>query len=320
MSRKLIALTPKPKKAKIHRPSYLRTRSRIKTLINQYLSIEQLSDRLSDLPSQFETPHQRQWEPIHWNKIDRSQIIDVDPELFLKVVASAAEIESPIREYSKESWDYFHTLHPEMATFMGGTFAQDGSLLTVGIWEKEERQHAPAFRKLYQQLTGEKIVSKPNSVSGCHPSSDPWKDLHHHVLSRLATEWSAVSVYLWLMAHSTGELQQAIAQPLQDEVNHLAKFWGFSRWAFANSYYQHLKGSTSNLATLLKHHRSERTYSGDLVSKTRRFNNAIYAVELAFAFVRVMARLRGWNRELSKSYLRHLLGKPPESLKRAIAA
>ncbi|XGW00960.1 MAG: hypothetical protein ACAF41_34760 (plasmid) [Leptolyngbya sp. BL-A-14] len=301
-------------------PHYLRTRARLNGLINQYLSIEQLSDRLSDLPSQFETPHQRHWEPIHWHAIDRSQVIDVDLELFLKVIASAAEVEAPIRAYAKESWDYFHALHPQMATFMGGTFAEDGSTLTLGIWEKEERQHAPVFRKLYQQLTTEAIVSKPNSVSGCQPTPDPWYDLHHHVLSRLATEWSAVAVYLWLMAHSTGELQRAIAQPLQDEVNHLAKFWGFSRWAFADSYYQQVKGSTANLAALLKHHRSERTYSGDLVSKTRRLNNAIYAIELAAAFVRVMARLRRWDRELSNSYLRHLFGPSPAMAHRAIAA
>jgi hypothetical protein len=319
LSQKVLSFTRHQAGNPLDRPGYLRTRARINMLIDEYLSVEQLSDRLSDLPSQFETPHQRHWEPICWKQIDRSQIIDVEPELFLKIVASAAEVEAPIRDYSKESWDYFHGLHPQMATFMGGTFALDGTTLSIGIWEKEERQHAPAFRKLYQQLTGEELVSKPNSVNGCHPSSDPWEDLHDHVLSRLATEWSAVSVYLWLMAHSTGELQRAIAQPLQDEVNHLAKFWGFSRWAFANSYYQHLKGSTSNLAALLKHHRRERTYSGDLVSRTRRIDNAIYAMELAFAFLRVMTRLRIWNRELTNSYLRHLLGQPPMIAKWAIA-
>lgn len=127
MSRQLITSAHNSNKTTMSHPHYLRTRARLNGLINQYLSIEQLSDRLSDLPSQFETPHQRHWEPIHWHAIDRSQVIDVDLELFLKVIASAAEVEAPIRAYAKESWDYFHALHPQMATFMGGTFAEDGS-------------------------------------------------------------------------------------------------------------------------------------------------------------------------------------------------
>ncbi|UBF25147.1 hypothetical protein K9N68_26480 [Kovacikia minuta CCNUW1] len=301
-------------------PHYFDTRARINCLIDRYLSIETLSDRLSDLPSQFTNPHQRHWEPIHWKEIDRSQIVGIDPELFLKVIAGATEIEAPIRAYSRESWEYLQAVHPQMAYFMGGDYAEDGSTLTVGIWEKEERQHAPTFIKIYQQLTGEKLQPKPNSVDGCHPSGDPWADLHKHVLSRIATEWSAASVYLWLMAHSTGELQRAIAQPLQDEINHLAKFWGFSRWAFADSYHQQLKGSTKNLILLLKHHQNERTDANDLMDKTLKLENLTHAVELLFTLIRVMVRLRAWNQELTRSYLRHLLGESPIPSSQQIAA
>ncbi|MGA7933331.1 MAG: ferritin-like domain-containing protein [Kovacikia sp.] len=292
-------------------PHYLDTRARINCLIDRYLSIEILSDRLSDLPSQFTAPHQRPWEPIDWKGIHPSQIVGIDPDLFLKVIAGATEIEAPIRAYSKESRDYLQAVHPQMAYFMGGGYGEDGSTLTVGVWEKEERQHAPAFIKIYQQLTGERLHPKPNSVEGCHLSADPWADLHKHVLSRIATEWSAASVYLWLMAHSTGELQRAIGQPFQDEINHLAKFWGFSRWAFADSYHQKLKGSTQNLIVLLKHHQNERTDSTDLMDKTLKLENLTHAVELLFTLVRVMVRLRTWNQELTYSYLRHLLGQSP---------
>ncbi|MEG5047568.1 hypothetical protein QUB26_24115, partial [Microcoleus sp. B4-C1] len=34
-------------------------------------------------------------------------------------------------------------------------------------------------------------------------------------------------------------------------------------------------------------------------------------LELTFTFTRVMVRLRRWNRELSRSYLRHLFGTAP---------
>jgi hypothetical protein len=84
-----------------HRSHYFQTRRRVNCLINRYLSLEILSDRLKDLPSQFETPHQRPWERINWQEVHLSQIFDVEPGLFLSVVASAAEIETPIREYAQ---------------------------------------------------------------------------------------------------------------------------------------------------------------------------------------------------------------------------
>jgi hypothetical protein len=285
-------------------PNYLQIRARMNRLIDRYLSIDILSQRLIDLPTQFSQPHVRKWESIDWKSISRSQIIGVDPDLFIMLVAGATEIEAPIHEYSQESWNYMQSIHPEMAYFMGGSQNADGSIAAVGVWEKEERQHAPTFRKIYSQLTGEKLQPKPNSVNGYQPTDSAWQAVYNHTLSRISTEWSAVSVYLWLMAHSTGALQQAIAQPLQDEVNHLAKFWGFSRWAFEQSYYGQVKGSAKNLVELLKHHKGERTEGEHLVGKA----TTIDAIELAFSFSRVIVRLRSWNQELSHTLLVHLFG------------
>ncbi len=293
-------------------PNYFQMRARINHLIDRYLSVEILSDRLIDLPTQFTHPQQRHWEPINWSAIHPDQIIGINPDLFLMVLAGSTEIEAPIRAYAQESWDYLETIHPQMAFFMGGEHNLDGSVKTRGIWEKEERQHAPAFSKIYQQLTGDRLNSKPNSVKGYEHRDDSWKALYHHVISRISTEWGAISVYLWLMAHSTGELQHAIAQPLQDEVNHLAKFWGFSRWAFAESYFTQLQGSTQNLMGLLKHHQGERTHGKDLLNQSNTLNEVAHVVELAFTFTRVMVRLRAWNQELSGSFLKLLLGTAPK--------
>jgi hypothetical protein len=288
-------------------PSYVQIRSRVNRLIDRYLSVDILSDRLSDLPNQFTMPHPRPWEPINWKGINSSQVIGVDPALFAMIVSGATEIEAPIRGYSQESWEYLEAVHPQMAFFMGGDCHADGSIKTIGAWEKEERQHAPAFRKIYQQLTGEKLQLKPNSVAGYQPNGDPWNAVYHHTLSRITTEWSATAMYLWLMAHSTGDLQQAIAQPLQDEVNHLAKFWGFSRWAFPEPFYLIAKGSTHTLFKLLKHHQGERTHSNDLLS----LEQLAYGIELTFTLMRVMVRLRSWDQQLSSASLQALLGDAP---------
>jgi hypothetical protein len=289
-------------------PSYLQIRSRINHLIDRYISIPILSRNLSDLPSQFTNPHQRPWQRIDWQAISPDQIVGIDPALFITIVAGATEIEAPIREYSQESWNYMQALHPQMAYFMGGEQYQDGSSKKVGIWEKEERQHAPAFGKIYAQLTGEKLYPKPNSVLGYQPSDDLWVDLYQHTISRISTEWGAVSVYLWLMAHSTGALQQAIAQPLQDEINHLAKFWGFSRWAFAAPYWQQCNDVSHYLLTLLRHQQQERTHGQDLMRKAMNRHELVHGIEMAFVFARIMVRLRTWQSELSNSFLQHLLG------------
>jgi hypothetical protein len=293
------------------RPHYLQMRSRINHLIGRYMDCDRLSGHLADLPLQFTQPHTRHWEPIDWQGISTAQIIGINPQIFTQLLASATEIEIPIRGYSEESWHYLQSLHPQMAEFMGGSRHPDGSIQSLGVWEKEERQHAPALSKIYQQLTGDRLCPKPSHVTGYCPTNDALAATKQHVVTRISTEWGAAAVYLWLMAHSTGALQQAIAQPFQDEVNHLAKFWGFGRWAFGASYGQQLQGSTQSLLALTRHHQGNRTYGGDLVNRSRSAEELGHTIELAFALMRVMVRIRTWNSELSGTYLRHLFGNLP---------
>jgi len=285
-------------------PHYLQTRSRINYLIEHYCSLHTLSEQLYDLPSQFETPHQRAWQRINWNAIVPDQIIGIDRKLFLSVLVGAVEIETPIRAYSEESWHYFQGVHPQMANFMGGVRDANSEVVEVSIWEKEERQHAPVFSKIYQQLSGETLQPKPNSVQEFHPTANAIAEVYMHTVNRISTEWSAVSVYLWLMAHSTGELQNAIAQPLQDEIGHLAKFWGFSCWAFNDSFMNKIGNATGQLLSLLNHHRHERSNSDEILQT----NGLIYAVELGFTFTRVLAQLHQWHRNLKADHLQLLFG------------
>jgi hypothetical protein len=290
-------------------PGYLQTRARINYLIERYLSLDILSEQLLDLPRQFESPHQRAWQRINWKAIDVNQIVGIDPKLFLFVLVGAIEIESPIRDYSKESWNYLQGVHPQMASFMGGVRDENSEVVEVSIWEKEERQHAPAFSKIYQQLTGEKLQPTPNSVKDYYPTDNPIIEVYKHAVSRISTEWGAVSVYLWLMAHSTGDLQNAIAQPLQDEIGHLAKFWGFTCWAFRDRFSARMSSTTSQLMSLFKHHRSERTSSNDILQRT----SLVHATELAFTFTRIMAQMYRWNGNLKGDCLESLFGKSPDN-------
>jgi hypothetical protein len=288
--------------------TYLGTRARINRLVERFLSVDVLSDRLSDLPSQFSHPHQRPWEPIDWKRVNAAQIIGIDPHLFVQIIGSSAEIEAPIRGYAQESWDYLHSFHPQMALFVGGELSEATGRYSVGTWEKEERQHTPVMRKLYQQLTGETFVPKPNAVAGYQQQANPTEAIYRHLCSRISTEWSAIAVYLWLMAHSTGELQQVLAQLLQDEVNHLAKFWGFSRWAFGSSSMDQFKAAVGDILALVKHHQGDRTNGQELLSMRQLLSQLPRLIEIGFTFVRVMIQIHAWDKELSYSYLKHLFG------------
>ncbi len=285
-------------------PNYLKTRARINYLIQRYLSLNILTERLLDLPQQFENPQQRPWQKIHWQAINNSQIIGIEPQLFLQIIASAVEIETPIRSYSQESRAYLQKVHPQLARFMGGISDENGKIIEVGIWEKEERQHAPVFSKIYQQLTGEKLYVKPNTVIGYQPTGNVRVEVYNHGLGRISTEWSAVSTYLWLMSHSTGSLQMAIAEPLQDEVNHLAKFWGITRWGFNDSIFQQVIDSISRLIRLLNHHQEERSFGQNLLN----FSHLKYGIEIGYSLMRVMMQMCRWNYHIKTDALNQVFG------------
>ncbi|NEO82850.1 MAG: hypothetical protein F6J87_01110 [Spirulina sp. SIO3F2] len=288
-------------------PNYFHTKQRLKYLAESYLAPQVLTQRLQDLPQQFEQPHQRPWERFDWQAISPEQIVGVDRELFASLIAASAEVEAPIRDYAQISRDYLQQVHPEMSRFISGSYDAEGKLIEVGVWEKEERQHAPTFCKLYQQLVGEPFTPHSNTITTLEPEIDLGEDLYRHAIRRITTEWSAVSLYLWLMAHSTGALQQAIAQPMQDEVNHLAKFWGMTRWGFADQTFNRLVGMTAQFVQMFDHHQGDRTTSSEILQ----IGNLRYGAELAYIFTRVLRQICDWNKHLQPEILEGLFGLRP---------
>lgn len=290
-------------------PNYFHSRQRLNYLVDRYLSPAILSDRLADLPEQFVEPHQRPWERCDWQGISVEQIVGVDPALFVSLIAASAEVEAPIRAYAEISRDYLESIHPAMTRFISGSYDASGKLVEVGVWEKEERQHAPIFCQLYRRLMGEKLEPRVNSVAMLPAAGDRTRELYRHAIRRITTEWSAVAVYLWLMAHSTGALQQAIAQPLQDEVNHLAKFWGMARWGFADSPLDRLTNMVAQVAHMFDHHQGERDASGTILQ----LGNLRYGAELTYTFARVLLQIQNWDAHLQPDLLVALFGPRPQS-------
>lgn len=290
-------------------PNYFQSWQRIEFLIDRYLSYEKLCDRLQDLPLQFANPQPRPWKQIDWQAINKHQIIGINLDVFLSIIVGAMDTEAPIRGYTQTSRQYLE-LHPQLARFVGGTVA-DGNLIELGLWEKEERQHTPALIKIYSQLTGEKITPTPHNAREYQSSGDPHADLYRHGLHRVATEYGATCLYLWLMAHTTGQLQAVLEELVLDEINHMTKFWGFGVWAYPES-------SIGAIArTLFQAMKLRLTYStscssliGTLQRMTQVLNWQSWSLTnkatFAFTCIYTLQRLWSWSNRLKPEYLQAL--------------
>jgi hypothetical protein len=297
-------------------PSLWQTQKRLQTLVQKYLSEEVLGDRLLDLPSQFQNPQARPWKRLDWQNVDASQIIGMDPLIFLAILAGSADTEDPIRGYTQTSRQYLEPLHPDMARFVGGVVDEQGALVELGLWEKEERQHTPALQKLYTQLTGLKLRLLTHTPRVYQPTGNEREDLYHHGLHRIATEYGAMCLYLWLMAHSTGLLQAVLEELLIDEINHMTKFWGFGRWLFPEaSWLQVLQ--TLGSSALQKRWKREKHSS--LLHTLRRMAQVLHweawswrnKISFVWAFGLALLQLQLWQKTLTPESLQKLFGDRP---------
>jgi hypothetical protein len=291
-------------------PNYWEMQQRLQGLIDRYLPLDHLTDRLTDLPQQFIDPQPRPWAAIDWPAIHSDQVIGIDLPIFLAILKGTLDTEAPIRGYTQTSRQYLEHLHSPMARFVGGTLGPDGTLQTIGLWEKEERQHTPALLKVYSHLTGTKITPYYRTVRGYCPTSDPYQDLYRHGLHRVATEYSATCLYLWLMAHTTGPLHAVFEQLAIDEINHMTKYWGFGVWAYPDTSLMKV-GRT--IIQMLQH----RNRSGNSLLRTlRRMMGTLnwsdwsltQKATLMFTFAATLRRLWVWHNSLTPAFLQDLFG------------
>jgi hypothetical protein len=291
----------------------------LKALIHEYFCTEYLNRRLTDLPRQLQHPHTRPWQRIRWSDINVSQIVGIDPLLFIAIVAGAADTEAPIRGYTATSRQYLAPLYPAMARYVGGTVDAQGQLLELGLWEREERRHTPALQKLYTQLTGLNLTLVGHSPRPYQATAHPSADLYRHGLHRIATEYGAACLYLWLMAHTTGTLQTVLTELLVDEINHMVKFWGFGRWAFPKSTLLTLSQTVLGSAW---EKLCQQNKQNSLLHTLQRMAQVLHwdawsfqnKATFGFTLVLVLHYLRCWNRSFTSDDLQTLLGKPLEAL------
>ncbi|MBD1912403.1 ferritin-like domain-containing protein [Leptolyngbya sp. FACHB-16] len=297
-------------------PSGSPTQQDLRNLLDHYFSIAHLNDRLQDLPHQFHHPQCRPWTPIDWQAIALDQIVGIQPQVFLSILRGAIDTEAPIRGYTQTSRQYLEPIDPRMARFVGGVVGEDGQLLEPGLWEKEERQHTPALLKVYSQLTGEKVIPQPHRVRAYQAEANPTVALYRHGLHRVATEYGAACLYLWLMAHTTGPLQAVLHELLLDEINHMAKFWGFGIWAYPNSSLPHIGWTLlQTMQGRVGYQRDRSSLVGTLQRMTDVLGWQAWSARNRWTFTltcfHALGRLSRWNQHLTPAFLQDLLGESP---------
>ena len=297
-------------------PNFFQTKDRIDRLIDRYLSEGQLCNRLEDLPQQFENPQPRQWSKIDWQDIQPEQVIGLDLNIFLSIIKNALDIEAPIREYTQTSRQYLEPIYPSMAKFVGGTIGKDG-IVELGLWEKEKRQHTPALSKIYYLLSKQTVNPQLRTVKQHSARSNPYQDLYQHGLHRVAIEYSAACLYLWLMSRATGALQRVLGELLEDEINHLTKFWGMGMWLYPDGAEQLIRYLLSEIHTILPVSYESKRRSGIKSTFERMMlvldwqsRSVSSKGELIYTFIWILKRMWYWSGQLTPEYLHSCCATP----------
>jgi hypothetical protein len=286
---------------------------RIAALTRRYVTVEHLCDRLADLPHQFQNPQPRRWNPVNWADISPDQISGIGLDAFCAILLGTINTEAPIRGYTQASRQYLEHFYPQMAQFVGGTVDAAGQVIKPGLWEREEKRHTPVLTMLYHRLSGERPHPVPHSARPYTPSENPRADLYRHGLHRIATEYGAACLYLWMMAYTTGPLQAALGELLIDEINHMTKFWGFGRWAYPDTGLGMIAGT---LAHAMVKKWQQPHLQGSLIHTLRRMTAELawerwslsHRLTFLYTFDQVMRVLWRWERSLTPAYLAELFG------------
>jgi hypothetical protein len=294
---------------------FKQVRRRIESLTQRYVTVAHLGDRLADLPHQFHQPQPRRWQQIDWGAIAPDQLSGIPLDTFCAILLGTINTEAPIHGYTQASRQYLEHFHPQMARFVGGRVDSNGKVLTLGLWEREEKRHTPALITLYKKLAGNSPTPVPHRARPYTPSGDPRADLYRHGLHRIATEYGAACLYLWMMAYTTGPLQAVLGELLVDEINHMTKFWGFGRWAYPKTS---LGMIVSTLAQAMAQKWRQPNLQGSLVHTLRRMTAELawgqwslgHRLTFLYTFDQVMRVLWRWERSLTPVYLEQLFGPP----------
>ncbi len=289
-------------------PSYLQTRERVNYLIRHYLSAGILYSHLHNFYTSLKTPYSRHHhQSLNWQNINFKQVIGVSNDLFINKIISAAKLEMKCHDSETEIRAYLQAVNPRISCFLESISppSKPKSIFDRTSRRKEYKK-SDLFRKIYQRLTANELNIQYGSVKTYKLKGHLKEEIYNNALNNIVDQWNAISTYIWLMAHSTGELQELMLQPLQNEVNYLVKFWSISYWAFSHSFISSLQKRTQKLTDLIRREEKQEKHKNEILE----LNSALHFVEVTFTFTSVMMQLYQWHKTLDDTYLENLFACP----------
>lgn len=293
-------------------PSYLQIRERINYPIKKYLSAGVLYSYLHNFYLSFGTSYNKpHHQSIDWQKINLEQVIGISDNLFIDKIISAAKLDTQTYDFDIELQAYLQAVNPQITYFLETNSYQtsierNSKFIVNKIDPNDKDRQSYLFRQVYKKLTGNELKLPEYTVKNYELKGNLKEEMYNHALNHIVNKWNAISIYIWLMAHSTGELQQLIVQPLQNEINYLVKFWAISYWAFSDSFISHLQKRTQNLTDLIQREERHEKQQDEVLE----INCALHFVEVTFTFTSVMIQLYQWHKTLEDIYLENLFAYP----------
>ncbi len=292
-------------------PSYLQIRERINYLVKKYLSAGVLYSHVHNFYLSLKTPYNKSHhQPIDWQKINLDLVAGISDDLFIDKIIGAAKLEMQSYDFDVEIQAYLQAVNPQITCFLENSLpisSPQSKFIINKVNRIDECQESSLFRKIYKKLTGNELKIQKNAVNNHKFKNNLKEEIYNNVLNHILNEWNAISIYIWLMAHSTGELQKIIVQPLQNEIHYLAKFWSISYWAFKDSFIYSLQKRTKNITDFIQTHEQIQSKKEN---QTLELDHALHFVEVTFTFTSVMMQLYQWHKTLEDIYLENLFAYP----------
>ncbi len=247
----------------------------------------------------------RPWPAASIKDISAADIENMSLEEMIRVMRIAMEIEAPIVQYTVQSGEGFLALLPGLARFMGKSEAQakyaieNGLSWCVSPWCSEEDRHGPSFGRMIERLTGMRWTPPIDNPTEVDEASSTMEFAEKHVDSRMATEWSASSVYVMLLAHTKegSALRRFLENVMRDEVKHLAIISAAHVHLYGERPWMRMWRMLKAVASLTSYHAGTRS------TASSSFRNVIGVFETLYTFALTEYHTRKWLR-----------GLPPETL------
>ena len=121
------------------------------------------------------------------------------------------------------------------------------------------------------------------------------------------------------MSRTTRTTQQILGELLQDEINHLTKFWGMGMWLYTDGAEQLIRYLLSQIHTILpvsyesaKESRAniKSTFQHMMSVLNWQSRSVLHRGELIYTFIWILKRMWQWSGQLNPEYLHSCCATP----------